>query len=73
MPHRFAIPPWRPWSLAPEPPQPKRGLRRGGRLYHALDMTQPDELDSEGVGVLFSLSSGTGDRVCVQGKNWKEY
>ncbi|TNF75051.1 MAG: hypothetical protein EP299_06505, partial [Acidobacteria bacterium] len=26
------------------------GLRRGGRLYYALDLTQPDELDSKGVG-----------------------
>jgi hypothetical protein len=27
------------------------GLRRGGRVLWALDMTQPDELDSKGVGV----------------------
>ena len=27
------------------------GLRRGGNLYYALDMTQPDKLDGEDVGV----------------------
>jgi hypothetical protein len=27
------------------------GLRRGGQLYYALDMTQPDKLDTKNVGV----------------------
>ena len=27
------------------------GLRRGGSLYYALDLTQPDKLDTENVGV----------------------
>ncbi|MGB6000497.1 MAG: hypothetical protein WBI00_08440, partial [Thermoanaerobaculia bacterium] len=27
------------------------GLRRGGQLYYALDLTQPDKLDTENVGV----------------------